>query len=64
MAGDQHRNEPLVMIALVASTFPRFAGDSAPRLILEFARELSGFFDVMSFSECEEESNKPACIYR
>src|SRR5438874_2411389 len=37
------------MIALVASTFPRFAGDSEPAFILEFARELSRFSEVKVF---------------
>jgi len=34
------------MIAVVASTFPRYAGDSEPGFILDFARELSRFSKV------------------
>ena len=37
------------MIALIASTFPRFAGDSEPGFILDFARELSRFSKVKVF---------------
>jgi len=37
------------MIALVASTFPRFAGDSEPGFILDFAREVSRFSKVKVF---------------
>ena len=44
------------MIALVASTFPRFAGDSEPAFILEFARELSRFSEVKVFVP-----NHPLC---
>jgi glycosyltransferase involved in cell wall biosynthesis len=44
------------MIALVASTFPRFAGDSEPGFILDFARELSRFSKVKVFVP-----NHPLC---
>jgi glycosyltransferase involved in cell wall biosynthesis len=37
------------MIALVASTFPRFAGDPEPGFILDFAREVSRFSKVKVF---------------
>jgi glycosyltransferase involved in cell wall biosynthesis len=37
------------MIALVASTFPRFAGDSEPGFILDLAREVSRFSKVKVF---------------
>src|SRR5439155_16145027 len=37
------------MIALIASTFPRFAGDPEPGFILDFAREVSRFSSVKVF---------------